>query len=535
MKKQIFKYIVAVASIVLSTGVFTSCLGQLDRFPTNDLTSEKVYTSLDGYKSVMAKVYGAYCAVGNDVTGKDDMMMGDGFSADFLRCLFSAECLTTEEAICAWPDNGIPDLNFMTWSANNTFLSGLYYRAMYQITLVNEFLRESTPEKLQERGIPAADVKEIEYFRAEARFLRALQYWVLMNEFGNPPFVNENFPIGKELPPQKNRQEIFSYVESELLAIENLLKAPKTNDYARVDQAACWALLARMYLNAEVYIGEPRYTEAITFCNKIIEPRKYHLKAKYAELFLADNNVNNPEVILPLYYDGLKNKTYSGTTFIINSSFIVSREDVPEINFQEYYGMGGLGGWYGNRARKQLPERFDNADSRKLFFGSHPDVDNVSAFEEGTMVAKFRNVTSTGEYGSNFAEAYADTDYPLFRLAEIYFIYAESVLRGGAGGEMSKAIEYFNEIRYRAYGDDSHKVNNLDLDMILEERSKELYWECCRRTDLIRYGLFTSGKYLWQWKGGVKEGMGVGNYMNLFPLPATDIMANPNLKQNEGY
>ena len=114
MKKQIFKYIVAVASIVLSTGVFTSCLGQLDRFPTNDLTSEKVYTSLDGYKSVMAKVYGAYCAVGNDVTGKDDMMMGDGFSADFLRCLFSAECLTTEEAICAWPDNGIPEYNIIT-------------------------------------------------------------------------------------------------------------------------------------------------------------------------------------------------------------------------------------------------------------------------------------------------------------------------------------------------------------------------------------------------------------------------------------
>lgn len=535
MKKYKLRYAELLCIVALLMPVYTSCLDDLDRFPVNDLTSEKVYSSFEGYKSVLAKVYGAYSNVGNDLATKDDITMGDGASADFIRCMFNLECLTTEEAVCTWTDSGIPDLNYMSWSANNTFISGLYYRSMYQISLANEFLRESTDDKLAEREITGNDAVEIGYFRAEARFIRALQYWVLMNEFGNPPFVDENSSVGKELPPQKSRSEIFAYIEGELKDIENKLKVPKTNEYGRADQAACWALLARMYLNAEVYTGEPRYTDAITYCNKILGPKFYSLKPAYAELFMADNDVNNTEMILPICYDGQRNKSYGGTSFLINASFIITRDDTPGINFQEYFGMGGLGGWYGNRSRKELPERFDEQDCRRLFFGNNPDVEDVNDFEQGLAVAKFRNVTSTGEYGSNFQEAFADTDFPLFRLAEIYLIYAESVLRGGVGGDMVQAVGYINELRARAYGDDSHNLSSITLNDILDERSRELYWECCRRTDLIRYGLFTSNSYVWQWKGGVKDGVGTSDYFNLFPIPATDIMANPNLKQNEGY
>ncbi len=233
----------------------TSCLDDLDRFPTNDTTSEKVYATFQGYKEVMAKVYGSYSQVGNDLASKDDITMGDGASADFLRCFFNLQCLTTEEAICTWTDSGIPDLNFMNWSSNNTFISGLYYRALYQIALVNEFLRESTESKVSGRGITGNDATEIKYFRAEARFLRAFQYWVLMDVYGNPPFVDENTPIGKFLPSQIKRTDLFKYIESELLEVQDLLKAPHSNEYGRADQAACWALMARMYLNAEVYTG----------------------------------------------------------------------------------------------------------------------------------------------------------------------------------------------------------------------------------------------------------------------------------------
>lgn len=261
----------------------------------------------------------------------------------------------------------------------------------------------------------------------------------------------------------------------------------------------------------------------------------YSLKDKYGELFMADNNVNNQEIILSINYDGQRNKSYGGLTFMINASFIVTRDDVPDINFQEYFGMGGLGGWYGNRSRKELPERFDAGDSRRLFFGTQPSVNNVNEFTEGLAVAKFRNVTSTGEYGSNFAEAFADTDFPLFRLAEMYLIYAEAVLRGGVGGDKDKAVGYFNKLRERAFGNQSANVENITLNDILDERSREFYWECFRRTDLIRYGLYTSGSYVWQWKGGTKDGIGVSDNLNLFPLPVTDVMANPNLVQNIGY
>ena len=150
-------------------------------------------------------------------------------------------------------------------------------------------------------------------------------------------------------------------------------------------------------------------------------------------------------------------------------------------------------------------------------------------------VAKFRNVTSTGQNGSNYAEAFADTDFPLFRLAEMYLIYTEAVLRGGTGGDIVTAVRYFNNLRKRAFGNEFANVGSISLEEILDERARELYWEGFRRTDLIRYGLYTSGSYIWQWKGGAKNGVGVSEDLNLFPLPATDVMANPNLKQNTGY
>jgi len=535
MKKNIFKKItlgLLILTIIIS---MFSCLDDLDRYPTNDVTSEIVYSTFEGYKSVLAKVYGTYALVGNDgPTGKEDIMTGDGASADFLRCFFNLQSLTTEEAVCQWNDAGISDLNFMNWSSNNTFISGMYYRSIFQIAMANEFLRESTDGKVSGRGIGGDEANQIKLFRAECRFIRAFQYWVLLDLYGNPPFVDENSPIGKFLPEQIKQADLFNYIENELLEIQDELKDPKTNEYGRADKAAAWALLARLYLNAKTYTGTERYTDAITYSSKVIAA-PYSLKPNYEHLFMADNHLNNPEFILSINYDGQKTKGYGGLTYIICASFVITRDDVPGINFQEYYGMGGQGGWYGLRSRKELPERFDEKDGRNLFIGTKSDVENVGTFTDGKGIAKFRNITSTGARGSNYDEAFADTDFPLFRLAEMYLIYAESVLRGGTGGSMDNALLYMNKLRERAYGNNSANFKSIRLEDILDERSRELYWECFRRTDLIRFGLFTSSSYLWQWKGGTKEGSGVSEHLNLYPIPATDLMANPNLKQNTGY
>ncbi|MFB6456505.1 RagB/SusD family nutrient uptake outer membrane protein [Chitinophaga sp. Hz27] len=527
MKKNFLKICICVAIAGLS-----SCTKDLDRTPTNATTSEVAYSTMDGYKQVLAKVYGSFALTGNTGTSSSDLAGIDPGQADFLRLYWNAQELPTEEAMCVWNDPGIPDFHYMNWTSNNVLLAALYNRSLFHITVANEFLRESTDDKIASRGFTGKDADDIRTFRAEARYLRAFEYWVLMDLFGNPPFVTEKDPIGKYIPPQTTRAELFKYVESELLAIEPLVMKPRSNDYARVDQGAVWALLARLYLNAEVYLGKgnAKYTEAITYSSKVIAAG-YGLKANYNELFLADNDVNNPEIILPIAYDGVKTQNNGGTTFIINAAVNGAMNPAS-------FGIPG-GGWGGNRSTSGLPLLFTDysgaTDKRAMFYGDKLNIDDVSQFADGLRVTKFRNVTSTGVTPSAPGGAFCSVDFPLFRLAEQYLIYAEAVKRGGTGGDAATATTYINNLRERAYGNKTGDISSYTLDDVLAERGRELYWEGFRRTDLIRFDKFTASSYVWPWKGGVKDGKGVESFRTLYPLPATDLTANPSLHQNNGY
>lgn len=513
-------------------GVVSSCTKDLDRNPINTSTGDVVYSTPAGYKQGLAKVYGSFATTGSSGASSGDIHGIDAGTSDFIRLYWNAQELPTDEALCIWNDTGVPDFHNNNWTSNNVILLGLYNRSIYQITLANAFIRESTEANLTARKIGGTDATEIGYYRAEARFLRAYQYWVLMDMFGNPPFVDENFPIGKSLPQQITRANLFAYVESELKAIEPLLKAPKGNEYGRADQAADWALLSRLYLNAQVYTGTARYTDAITYASKVIAAG-YTLHPTYKNLFTSDNNLNNPEVILPIEYDLVNTQNYGGTTFIINSS--VSGSEGPA-NF----GVPG-GGWSGNHTLQVLPKLFGDysgaTDKRAMFYTGGSTTLNTtdqSTFTSGFAVTKFTNLTSTGATLPG-ASVFCSTDFPLFRLGEVYLTYAEAVLRGGTGGTAAQGVAYFNLLRTRAYGNTSGNVASIVLSDILNERMKELYWEATRRTDLIRFGQFTGGGYLWPFKGGVLAGTSIPDFRALYPLPATDVTANPNLVQNPGY
>ncbi|GAB3539378.1 RagB/SusD family nutrient uptake outer membrane protein [Pontibacter brevis] len=514
----------------LLLGCLTSCHDDLDLTPTNATTSAIAYNSPEGYKQVLAKVYGAFALTGSGGPASSDLAGIDAGTSDFLRLYWNHQELPTGEAIITWNDPGLQDFHNLNWTSSNVMTTGLYNRIFFQITMANEFIRESTDEKLSERGISGEAAENIRHYRAEARFLRAYQYWVAMDLFGNPPFITENDPIGKYFPPQISRAELFDYVESELLAIEPLMVAPRQNEYGRADQAAVWALLARLYLNAEVYTGEARYTDAITYANNVINSG-YMLEENYRELFLADNHLNNSETILAINYDGTRTQNYGGTTYIVNAAVNAAMNPAA-------FGIPG-GGWGGVRATEELPSLFPTTtgiiDERAMFYGDNYEIENVAVFDEGPKVTKFKNITSTGAIAPSPGGTFVSTDFPLFRLAEMYLVYAEAVLRGGTGGDMNTAINYINTLRARAHDGTSGNVNSINLDFILEERGRELYWEAHRRTDLIRYGRLTSGEYLWPWKGGVKEGRGVSENYRLYPIPATDIIANPNLTQNNGY
>ncbi|MBT1687664.1 RagB/SusD family nutrient uptake outer membrane protein [Dawidia soli] len=521
MKTTFIKNIAFTATLAM--GVL-GCTDDLDQVPRYEDTSANIYKDFGNYKSILAKAYSGLALTGSQgPEGNPDIKGGnEGFSS-YLRQYWQLQELPTDEAVISWTDAGLPNLHFMDWTSTNQFVEALYYRIFYQVAICNEFIRETTDGKLSERGITGANLEEAKHYRAEARFLRALSYWHALDLYGSVPFVTETDEVGSFFPKQISRADLFAYLESELTAIEAELVPARQNEYARADQAAAWTLLAKLYLNAEVYTGEAHYTEAITYTKKVIDAG-YTLEEDFEHNFLADND-QSTEVIFPVASDGQRIQSYGGMNYILKGP-------IPRGKNVEY---GIDAGWSGPRATRNIVDLFppigSGIDEREMFFteGYTLEINSVSSETDGYPIIKFKNITSTGEPGSH--TTFVDTDYPMFRLADVYLMYAEAVLRNGQGGSRAEALGYVNDLRERAYNNTSGNITDgqLTLDFIIDERARELASEAVRRTDLIRFGRFTEGTYLWPWKGGLKEGRGVESYRKLYPIPQSDLIANPNL------
>jgi starch-binding outer membrane protein, SusD/RagB family len=529
---------------LVAAGV-TSCAKKLDVYPKNDLTPSTTYSTPAGYKSVLAKVYAGLASTGNaGPAGASDIQgLDEGSQSPFIRGFFNAQELPTDEAIVSWDDQTIKDFHGLKWTSSDPFLLGLYSRLVYNVTISNEYLREATDDKLASRNISGTDAADIKKSRAEVRFLRAFNYWAMVDLFGKSTFVTDSNAVGTTLPREISRKDLFEYIDKELEAIDGELAPAKTIEYGRVDQAAAWALRARMYLNAPVYLGFstedaqaiPYYTKAITYSKKVIDAG-YDLVSGYPKLFMADNDKQKKEIIYAINCDGLRTQSYGNTSFLVHA---------PSGDDHNDYGVAG--GWYGYRTTSAFADLFadqtGNTDQRAMFTNlSSRTINNVGDYMQGIHVKKFRNIRSDGGAVSDAQGNFADIDFPVFRVAEMYLIYAEAVLRHGTGGDEATALAYLNKLRYRAYGDSYGPANvgqlkaaDLNLRLILDERGRELYWEGHRRTDLVRYNLLTTSAYVWPWKGGVSSGTAVDSRYNLFPIPATVRTANPNLSQNTGY
>lgn len=530
------KILIPALACIIIIFTATSCSKKLDLSPQTALTPATVYSTSAGYLSVLAKIYGTLSITGNQgPSGQPDIGGGldEGSQVAFIRGFFNCEELPTDEAIVAWNDQTIHDFHNLSWTSADPFLRGMYARPIYDITLMNEYLRESTNDVLAANGITGSDADNIKETVSEVRFLRAYNYWVMLDIFGKSTFITEKDQVGTALPNEIGRDSLFTYIESELLDIQKTLAPAKTAEYGRVDQAACWSLLARLYLNAKVYTGTARYTDAITYAKKVINAG-YSLHPNYSQLFMADNNKWTDEIIWAINCDGIKTQAYGNTTFLVHCA---SGDDHND------YGVAG--GWDGYRATQGLANLFPDltgaTDSRALFstssYGtseSQITIPDVSDFNNGLHVKKFINVRSDNQPTSDPTNTYSDVDFPVFRLPEMYLIYAEAFLRGGDGADAGTALSYLNKLRTRADAS-AYTMSDLTLQTILDERGRELYWEGFRRTDLIRYGLLTTNTYLWPWKGGVASGTGVDSKYNIFPIPTANITANINLTQNQGY
>jgi hypothetical protein len=540
MKTLKYKSLASALFISLIMGT-SSCTNDLNTVPLDpqDVVSELVFSNtIDAYEQSLAKIYAGLAMSGNSGgDGNSDVAGVDGGSqASFLRGLWNLQELTTDEAHCCWNDVGIPDFNNNTWSSSNVFIKGLYYRLYYQVNLANAYLRETTDAKLSSRGADETVKSAVKTYRAEARFMRALAYYYLLDMFRNVPFVTEESTVGTTLPQQIMANDLYAYVEKELTECVTDMQDPVVGynaSYGHANKAAAWSLLSRLYLNAKTYIGTDKYTECITYCNKVIAVG-YTLEPVYVDMFKADND-HSKEMILPIRYQGVDTQTWGGMTFLLCSGEPSSMQAA----------VNAVGAWQGNRGRSSLLKTFEREngysnDTRKSMLytdlTTNIEIESPSLYtNNGIPVVKYYNVNKDGSLpASNIAY----TDFPLFRLGEIYLNYAEAVLRGGTGGDKATALKYVNDLRKRSYSNPataSIGTNDLTLDFILDERGREFFFEAQRRTDLVRFGKYSGSSYLWPWKGGVAAGKSISETYNIFPIPADDMGANTNLVQNPGY
>lgn len=524
MNRNPRRALIAATFLILGAGGCTDTT----ELPITTITDTNYFNDPSSYRAFLAKIYAGLAVSGQQgPSGNPDIKgIDEGFS-QYLRLYWEAQELPTDEAVIAWGDVGLPEMNTQLWASSNSFVVSMYYRVAFQVSMANEFLRQTTDAKLAERNVSTDLAAKIKVFRAEARFLRALSYWHGMDLFGSIPLVTEADAVGTVAPKQSTRQAVFDFLVSELNAMQaDLPAAAGGGTYGRATKEAAAMLLAKLYLNAEVYTGTAQYGQALAAVQQVIAG-PFTLDPSFRHVFQADNNTS-PEIIFPIIQDGLRTQTWGGSTFLIHASCGGSM--VPAD-----YGVDGC--WYGLRLKPEAYNRFPVGDPRGSFFyttGQTVDVTSISNFNNGVAAPKFENKTSLGADGSN--KTHPDTDFPMFRLGDAYLIYAEATLRGG-GGDPAQALAYVNALRERAYGNASADITagELTLPFLLDERGRELLWEAHRRTDLIRYQLFTGGTYVWQWKGGAPAGTATETFRDLYPLPASELTANPNLVQNPGY
>lgn len=524
MKKLLYAVLLA-GTLALAP----SCTDDLNQAPHIETTAGNVYDEPANYKQVLAKLYASFVINGQEKGGgNSDLNSNNG--EDYMRCYFNLQECGTDEVASTWLEGDkVGDLTYLRWDANDTWVSDMYYHIYYTIALCNEFLRNAGDDQIA--GFSESDQTNIRHYRAETRFIRALAYYHALDFFRNIPFVTENDPVGSFIPPRYTGQQVFEYIESELKAISTEMLSRNEAEYGRASRAAAYTLLAKLYLNAKVYTGTERYTDCITACKQVIA-EGYTLEPEYAKLFNADNDKRTNEIILPLTVDAEHTVSWGATTYIICGEV----SNASDYQKPEAYGVTAAWGMF--RIRGEVPALFEEGDGRAMFFteGQTQYLDVIDNQSNGYFVEKWTNLTDAGEAASNTVDGGVNTDFPMFRLADVYLMLAESVVRGGQGSDITTALGYVNQLRQRAFGSDAGNISSGELttDFILDERARELYWECTRRTDLIRYDKFTTAKYLWQWKGGVKDGVAVDSKYNIYPIPQTDLTANPNL-YNEDY
>lgn len=569
MKSYISKLLLGAAAV--AGGMLGACTGDLDQSPKdpNQTTPGNFGENPQQYLTeVMAKCYSSLAVSGQGGPGGDADISGlDGGTSNWSRVIFMLNEFTTDEVNWIWPDVGVFDLCTNTWGSSNGNLYGAYGRFYTHIAVCNDFIRSVRDNAF---GLSGEDQALADQFVLEARALRALSYYYVIDFFGNATVAWDDMAYG-ETPLQTTRAQLFDKVVADL---EDVLANFKDSGvYGRVGRDGVEALLCRFYLNAEVFTGTAMYDKCWQHAQNIIQRHQgggfkgSGLANDYLALFCANNDMFMPggslrdqnEILWGIPFAYPYTQSYGGTMFLIAAA--TSAANMPTV----LYGLNA--DWSCMHARPEFSEKFGfadgvSADGRTYLWCTERQGFNIantefSTFTDGYAAIKFtnayanpdgtmpRNTYSFNGHQYNWAglgpnnglpaqvNDFADTDFPIIRLADVYLMAAECALRGAGERETGRA--YVNLLRERAGVDPWNSVE-FNLNNLIDERARELYWENVRRTDLVRFGLYTGNAYVWSWKNNIPRGGAIAEHMKLFPIPS-DIMATygSQMQQNPGY
>ena len=544
---------------------FVSCADELN-IKSIDPQSTPTYT----VEGLLAKQYATLGLTGQKgPAGSSDLGRGDEGESGFIRTIFNLQELMTDETAWAYQtDPGIGPITNLSWNSDNERVNWAYQRLIFDITLYNQFIYEQSGS-LSEDKI------------AEVRFLRALNYYYFLDLYRKAPFKDT---FDTNLPTEKSGKDLYEWLDNELTTIEPLMAEVgaynTAKDFGRADRGAAYALHARLALNSAVYTdGQVKdYQKAIDYCNKILVDNagKYELcrvakngYSGYQQLFMGDNDCNPAamkEIIFPIRQDGVKTRSYAGTSYIVNASTITGmpyasttdpwkclfarvdlvkkffpNEDIPKATDEDLLSNPSKDQVIAKDNEKGISTADVVAqakDDRALFYmgigGCSDKVrtltpgDAITGPLNGASFVKWTNLHADGT--AQHHQKFSDTDFPMFRLAEIYLTRAEAMYRlNGSQAGLADILE----VQDRA--NRTLKATSVDEQTLIDEWCREFYMEGRRRSDLVRFGLFTGSKYLWSFKGGSEKGQGVPTKCNIYPIPGDEIKNNPNMTQNPKY
>jgi hypothetical protein len=460
-----------------------------------------------------------------------------------------------------WVDGGVyRRIHEHKWTTDDDIVINIWTRAYQGITNCNRIIYQ-----VQSGSIPVA-AKDTTSLIAEMKLLRASYYWMLCDIYGNVPIVDRfDVPAGY-LPTQNTRKEVYNFIVNDLIAnIPKVTDDVSTNTYGKFNKWAGLTLLAKMYLNAQVYTGTSQWDQCKAVCDTIINfakgTGKFILEPIQKNVFVTENE-NSKEIIFALPFDSKYVNDWN--------SFDVHMQTLEPEN-QKTYNLQ-YSPWGGVCAIPQFISTFDSADSRltdNYIRGQQYTAAGDSIF--GTMGAyvgkplAYRNYVA-GVDQSEEVDGYRlgkfeiamgatnrlSNDWPLFRYADVLMMKAECLLRTG---DADGAATLVTQVRQRAfksnptkavvtgaqllqgssydYGLRNHLIStyeggaDIQYGRFLDELAWEFNQEARRRTDMIRFGMFTKKSWLSHSPNG--------DYRALYPIPKSEMDKNSNLKQNPGY